>query len=181
MKYDKTIELKDGRSCRLRNGTQEDGAAALANFVLTHAQTDYLLSYPDEIRFTPQEEGEYLRKKTDSDREIELLAEVEGKVVGLAGIEALGSAFKLSHRADFGVSVDRAYWGLGIGRALLEACVECARKAGYEQLELSVVAENERAVAMYKRAGFREFGRNPGGFRSRISGYQEIILMRLVL
>lgn len=46
MQYHKEIQLKDGRQCRLRNGTAQDGAAALANFNLTHEQTDYLLTYP---------------------------------------------------------------------------------------------------------------------------------------
>ena len=80
-----------------------------------------------------------------------------------------------------GISVDQAYWGLGIGRALLEACIECAKKAGYEQMELSVVAENSRAIDMYEKAGFVEFGRNPRGFKSRMSGYQELVYMRLDL
>ncbi|MCI6588835.1 MAG: GNAT family N-acetyltransferase, partial [Clostridiales bacterium] len=51
----------------------------------------------------------------------------------------------------------------------------------YEQLELTVVAENERAIALYRKAGFVEFGRNPRGFRSRTSGYQEIVHMLLAL
>ncbi|NLZ48471.1 MAG: GNAT family N-acetyltransferase, partial [Clostridiales bacterium] len=75
----------------------------------------------------------------------------------------------------------KEFWSLGIGKALMEACIECARKAGYVQLELTVVAENERAVSMYKRAGFVEYGRNPKGFNSRISGFQEVIHMRLEL
>ena len=49
------------------------------------------------------------------------------------------------------------------------------RKAGYEQLELEVVAENTSAVALYKKAGFVEFSRNPKDFKSRISGYQELV------
>ena len=73
------------------------------------------------------------------------------------------------------------YWGLGIGRALTEACIECAKAAGYAQLELSVVAENDRAVALYESVGFVEFGRNPMGFKSRLSGYQELVDMRLEL
>ena len=48
MKYYKKITLKDGRECTLRNGEERDGEAVLANFILTHEQTDYLLSYPDE-------------------------------------------------------------------------------------------------------------------------------------
>ena len=98
-----------------------------------------------------------------------------------AGVDAVGTRDKLRHRAEFGISVLRAYWGLGLGRALTEACIQCAKEAGYEQLELTVVAENERAIALYRKAGFVEFGRNPRGFRSRTSGYQEIIHMLLAL
>ena len=29
----------------------------------------------------------------------------------------------------YGISVDKAYWGLGIGRALTEGCIECAKTA----------------------------------------------------
>ena len=114
----------------------------------------------------------------DSEAEVEILAEVEGIVAGLAGIEAVGSRDKIRHRADFGISIDRKYWNLGIGTALLNACMDCAREAEYEQLELSVVAENETAINMYRKAGFEEYGRNPRGFKSRLSGYQELVYMR---
>ncbi len=181
MTYRKTIRLKDGRACCLRNGTEADGAAALENFILTHEQTDWLASYPDENSLTAAQEAQYLKEKTESENAIELVAEVDGKVVGLAGIEAVGSRSKVMHRAEFGISIDRDYWGLGIGRALTEACIECARAAGYAQLELDVVAENERAIALYRSAGFVEYGRNPRGMRSRLTGWQPLVLMRLEL
>ena len=181
MEYFEEIRLRDGRTCTLRNGTQEDGQAELDIFILTHEQTDYLRSYPDEGSSTPEEEGAYLQEQTESAREIEILAVVDGAVVGSAGIEAVGSSSKTCHRAEFGVGIDRAFWGLGIGRALMDACIACARKAGYEQLELDVVADNERAVAMYRRAGFVEYGRNPRGFKTREGRYQELVYMRLEL
>ena len=181
MKYNKTVTLKDGRKCTLRNGEEKDGQVVLANFILTHEQTDYLLSYPDENTMTAEQESRFLQEKTDSDNGIEILAEVDGAVAGLAGFDAVGSREKLRHRADFGISVDRQYWNLGIGTALMNACIECARKAGYMQIELSVVAENEPAIAMYKKAGFVEFGRNPRGFKSRFTGYQELVYMRMEL
>ena len=181
MEYRKTITLKDGRTCILRNGTEKDGKAVLDNFILTHEQTDNLLSYPDESDITVEREAQFLKSRTESASEIEILAEVDGIVVGLAGIDQVGSKYKVCHRADFGISVDKAYWGLGIGRALMEACIECAKKAGYEQIELNVVAENSRAIDMYEKAGFIKFGRNPRGFKSRLSGYQELVYMRLEL
>ena len=106
---------------------------------------------------------------------------VDGRVVATAGVDAVGTRDKLRHRAEFGVSVLRAYWDLGLGRALTEACIQCAKEAGYEQLELTVVAENERAVALYERLGFVEYGRNPRGFRMRGAGYQALVQMRLEL
>ena len=106
---------------------------------------------------------------------------MDGVVVGNAGITSLGTRYKVRHRAEFGISILKEFWGLGIGKALTNVCISCAKEAGYEQLELEVVAENTSAVALYKKAGFVEFGRNPKGFKSRISGYQELVSMRLEL
>jgi len=36
-------------------------------------------------------------------------------------------------------------------------------------------------VALYKKMGFVEYGRNPRGFNSRVSGYQEVVYMLLEL
>ena len=181
MEYSKQIVLKDGRTAILRHGVEADGGAVFENFNLTHGETDYLLSYPDENSFTAEQEGKFLKRKAESTNEVEIIALVDGRVAGTAGVDAIGAKYKLRHRAEFGVSVLEEYWGLGIGRALMDACIECARQAGYAQLELTVVAENARAVEMYQRAGFVEFGRNPRGFNSRLSGYQELVSMRLEL
>lgn len=54
-------------------------------------------------------------------------------------------------------------------------------KAGFLQLELEVVAENENAIKLYQKYGFVEFGRNPRGFKTREGKWQELVLMRLEL
>ncbi|MBO4839327.1 MAG: GNAT family N-acetyltransferase [Lachnospiraceae bacterium] len=178
MRYHQTVTLKDGRTCVLRNGTEADAAAALANFILTHEETDFLASYPDEIRFTEEREAKLLKDKAESPWNVEILAEVDGRVAGLAGIDRISAGEKARHRASLGISIEKAYWGLGIGRALTKACIACAKTAGYTQLELEVVASNTNAVALYESEGFVEYGRNPLGFRSRFTGYNELILMR---
>lgn len=181
MKYEKSVELKDGRALLLRNGTVDDGEEVFRLFMLTHDETDYLLSYPDENSFNAEQEGEFLKGKTESERDIEILAVLDGKVTGMAGFEAVGPKYKVRHRAELGISVLKEYWGLGIGRELMKACIECAKAAGYAQLELSVVGSNERAIRLYESCGFTEFGRNSKGFNSRYSGYQELVDMRLEL
>ena len=50
--------------------------------------------------------------------------------------------------------------GLGIGRMLLDACIEESRAArGVLMLTLSVTAGNASAVRLYERAGFKRYGR----------------------
>lgn len=178
MKYFQTITLKDGRTCVIRNGMEQDAETVLSNYILTHSQTDFLTTYPEETTFTVDQEKEYLKKKADNDREIELVAEVDEKIIGTAGVDRIGTAEKIRHRASFGISIEEAFWGMGIGWALTNGCIECAGTAGYSQIELEVVSDNRRALALYQRAGYVEYGRNPQGFRSRKSGWQETVLMR---
>jgi len=181
MKYYKKIVLKNGRELILRNGTAEDGKALLDNFNQCHAETDNLLTYPDENSFTAEAEAEFLDNKEKSEKEIEILAFVDGVIAGCAGFEAVGSKFKLQHRCDYGISILKEFWGMGIGSYLTEACIECSKAAGYEIMELTAVAENESGLNLYRKFGFEEFGRFPKGFKSRFSGYQTVVYMYLDL
>ena len=90
MQYDQTVITPKGLIVHIRNGVASDGSAVLENFDLTHAETDYLLSYPDENHFDAEQESRYLEKKATSPNEIELIAFVDGKVAGTAGIDAIG-------------------------------------------------------------------------------------------
>ena len=181
MRYAETVVLKDGVELLVRNAGGSDARALRDVMQRTHAETDYLLSYSDEQSIDDEHEARSLVETERSDNEVELVAVVDGKIVGSAGVAAVGSRRKVAHRARFGISILKEYWGMGIGRMLMESCIDCARRAGYTQLELEVVADNQRAVSLYRRAGFEEYGRNPRGYRSAASGYQELVHMRLEL
>ncbi|MBO4694897.1 MAG: GNAT family N-acetyltransferase [Clostridia bacterium] len=181
MKYNKEIVLKNGKSALLRNADALDGKIVLDIFNKCHMETDFLLSYADEHTFNEEMESAYLEEKTNSPNEIEIIALIDGQIVGTAGIESIGKKNKVKHRADFGISIIKDCWGLGIGSALTSACIECAKKAGYIQLELTVVSDNTSAIALYKKYGFNEYGRNPKGFRKKNGDYQELVYMLLEL
>ena len=105
MQYTKTLTTKTGSELYLRNGDAPDGDAALAVFNKTHAETEYLLTYPDESSMTAEQEAEFLAQATKSAREIEILAFVDGQLAGTAGISAVGKPCKLVHRAEFGIGI----------------------------------------------------------------------------
>lgn len=153
--------MKDGTPCVLRGATEKDAAEVLRSFKLTHAETDFLLTYPEENSFAEADEAKFLKAREESENEIEICAFVDGKLTGTAGIEAIGGKEKIRHRAELGIAIEREYWGRGIGKALMLACIECAKNAGYLQLELEVVTDNASAVRLYESVGFREFRPQP--------------------
>ena len=180
MKYSKKVILKNNKECLLRSATGADAEEVLKVFLDTHEQTDFLASYRDEATFDLAFEEKLLTGKEQSDRDVYICAVVDGHIVGTAGVDSIGTS-KVKHRAVFGIAIDKAFCGIGIGRALVTACIECAKAAGYSQVELEVVGDNSTAIALYKSVGFVEYGRNPRGFRSRYQPWQELISMRLEL
>ena len=181
MLYNKTVVLKDGRECILRNADGNDAEKVLSVFNETHAESDNMLTYPEENSFGIDDERAFLDEHSMSENAIEIGAFIDGKLAGTAGIEPIGTKIKVKHRADFGIGVLERYSNNGIGKALTEVCIECAKRAGYLQMELEVVSTNEAAIALYKKCGFTEYGRNPRGFRKKSGEWQELVLMRLEL
>ncbi|MDY5931023.1 MAG: GNAT family N-acetyltransferase [Candidatus Ornithospirochaeta sp.] len=181
MQYDKTVILRDGRTCLIRSASAEDAESVLASFRKTHEESSFLLSYPEEISFTLEDEALYLRKKAESGREAELVAIVDGHICGSAGIDAIGNSQKIRHRAEFGISIEAGFQDLGIGSAMVDASIECARRAGYRVLELEVVDSNSKALSLYRRKGFREYGIHPMGFALKDGSMQKLVMMYIEL
>ena len=181
MKYYKEIQLKNGSACLLRNPGLSDAEAIIELMRVTSGETYNMLRYPDEISMTSAEEGQYLDALEKSADAIMVSAVLDGKIVGNGGVNPVSKLEKCRHRGEFGISIKKDFWSLGIGGAILAACVESARAAGYEQLELDVVAGNDRAAALYKSFGFEVCGARPRAFRRRDGGYDSLILMTLFL
>lgn len=181
MQYYKELLLKNGKNCIIRTADGSDAAGVLRCFLKTHAETNNMLTYPDERSFTEEDERVFLEKRAVCDDSAELCAVVDGIIVGTGGFTSVGTQIKLRHRATFGIGILKDYWGLGIGRALTESCIALAKQAGYRQLELDVVSQNLAAISLYQSVGFVEYGRNPCGFRTRDGEDQTLVLMRLPL
>ena len=59
-----------------------------------------------------------------------------------------------AHSGHLGMGIIPSYRGQGLGRRLIEATLQAARDAGIERVELSVHADNSRAIALYEKVGF---------------------------
>jgi L-phenylalanine/L-methionine N-acetyltransferase len=83
-----------------------------------------------------------------------LVAEVEGKVVGQLGLQVCQSP-RRRHVGEIGMGVSEEYQGQGIGSALLRAALDMADNwLNIRRMELTVYSSNEAAIALYERFGF---------------------------
>ena len=86
-----------------------------------------------------------------------LVAEIEGRVIGM--IFLAREENRRSHAASLGMAVHDAYAGRGAGTALMAAVIDLADNwLQIKRLELSVYADNARAIALYERFGFAREG-----------------------
>lgn len=81
-----------------------------------------------------------------------LLARVEGEFVGCVGLRDLGRDIAEMKR----MYVLPAHQGKGIGKALTTRFIETAMNFGYSAIRLDTIPSLDRAVALYRKLGFRE-------------------------
>lgn len=99
MRYAETVLLQGGVELLVRNAVASDARALRDIMQRTHAETDYLLSYPDEQSADDEQEARSLAETERSGNEVELVAILDGRIVGSAGITAVGGRRKVVHRA----------------------------------------------------------------------------------
>lgn len=86
-----------------------------------------------------------------------LVAEVDGLVVGQAGLRRLGG--RRAHCGKVGMGVHADWRGRGIGTALMAALLDTAdNRLHMKRVELTVYVDNDAAIALYRKFGFETEG-----------------------
>lgn len=173
----KRVRLKDGRECILRALELKDAEQLIDFLKATTGETSFLLISPDEVTMTVEQEQDFLNKFINSERDLMILSEVNGRIAGNCSFSPVGAKNRNRHRCAFGIALYQEFWGLGIGTALLDLLLEKAKECGYEQAELEVVSKNERAIALYQKLGFVKVGVMPHAMRYADGTYDDNIIM----
>jgi len=106
-----------------------------------------------------------LLKDIKGGKSVALVAEINGKVVGLANVEREKSK-SMSHVAHFGIALIKEARGRGIGEKLLRAIVAEAKKVlKIKIVTLSAFADNRPAVSLYRKCGFVKTETMRGGIK----------------
>ena len=160
-----TVKLKDGRTALLRSPEEADAEALIEHLFVLAKETEFTMRYPEEReKMTLDAETAFIRRVRTSETELMITAWIDGALAGNCQI-SFGSAIKTRHAARLAIGLKKAYWGIGLGKALMTEMEAAAKVYGVELLELEYVEGNERARRLYEACGFLEYGRHPDAIR----------------
>ncbi len=151
--------LCDGRTLTLRSPAPDDAAALVMFHKRVGGESDFLLSDENGIfGLTEQIERAYLKETLSMPNTRMLLAVKDEEIVGLADVRAEQRP-RLKHIGSVGIVVRKDCWHVGAGHILMRSLVEFARENEVlTRLELTVRADNDRAIRLYREFGFTEYG-----------------------
>lgn len=172
---------QDGKQYLLRSPVEADAEQMIQYLKATAQETEYGLSYPEELDFTVQKEADFLRRFLDGPGSIMISVFDGDQLVGNASLTNVLSKQKTLHRAEFGIAILKQAWRQGLGCKLVSELIAFAKQAGYEQIELEVAAENAPAIHIYQKLGFAVYGERPRSLKLKNGSYLDEWLMILNL
>jgi L-amino acid N-acyltransferase YncA len=105
-----------------------------------------------------------------------LVAKAGEAVTGWAALSSASTRRVYSGVAEVSVYVSEIFRGRGIGKALLEALIECSEQQGIWTLQAGILTDNVSSLQLHERCGFREVGR-----RERIgklnNAWRDVVLL----
>jgi putative acetyltransferase len=137
--------------------------------------------YGGTLQMPYPSEAHWRKRLADSDlpgtRHIHLVAERDGQLLGSAGLHPVNDSPRRAHAMGLGITVAGPAQGQGVGKALMRALLQVADQwANVLRIELTVFADNQRAIALYRSMGFEEEGRLRG-YAFRDGRYEDTLAM----
>jgi RimJ/RimL family protein N-acetyltransferase len=151
------FDLESG-TATIRATDSTDAAGTIALRLAMAQETEFLAEEPGEVRTDVEEEARFLAKKLSSPVDLYILAQVAGRVVGIASLDG-STMSRFEHGVRLVLGVRRDFWRQGLGRALAKTLLDWADARGIVRIALEVVETNLGAIRLYESLGFEHEGR----------------------
>ena len=106
---------------------------------------------------TPEQQREWMTERSGA--HVVLVAEVNEEIVGFGALSRYMKRPAYSTTVENSVYVRPANQGQGIGEAILDTLVDRAAEHGFHTIIARIGSESEGSIALHRKAGFEEIGR----------------------
>ena len=175
--YKKTVSIVNETATGMyENLVGDKKGFLLESYDKNYDRYTFFVKEPEEITLTLEEEIAFIEHQNSSENNLLMIGLLDGEYVGNCSLMGNG-AMRYQHRASMGIALYQKYTGLGIGKVMIENLLTIAKEKGLEQIELEVVADNERAIALYKKLGFQIYGTFPDNMKYKDGTYADAYWM----
>lgn len=175
------IKINNGQRGSIRSPLLEDARAITSLSKEVIGEEIYHITTLEEFKMSEEQCQEWIIHHNLDPNKLLLVAEVAGKVVGFLDF-ANGHRLRLEHQGSLGISIQKNYRGLGLGKLLMETLIHWAQDHPIiEKICLEVLASNEPAIQLYKSLGFNIEGRKIKQLKLDDHTYEDLIQMAKLL
>jgi len=172
--------LKSGITLEIREALESDAGELVQYVEEISEECDYLSFGPGEFGISEEEEVGFLKSFREENGKVYILGLVDKKIVASISFSN-GKRKRVQHYGEFGMSVRKEYWGIGIGSILIDTLIDWAKSHELvTKINLMVREDNNRAIGLYIKKGFKIEGRIPRGIRFK-EEYYDVYCMGLCL
>jgi RimJ/RimL family protein N-acetyltransferase len=173
--------LKDGTLAAFKTPEIQDAEKLLKYMKIVSEETNFLTRPAEDWENVAVEnEEKWVSNNRNSDNVLLIACYVDDEIAGNCNI-TFSNDSKSSHRATVGIAICKKYWSLGIGSIMFEEILKVANDRDVEIVGLTVVEENERGIALYKKFGFETVGVIPKAYKLKDNTYQNLVHMQKYL
>lgn len=172
---EKSVVLRDGSVLQISRPRGENAAEILEYLKIVGGETHFLLMDENGLGISEEREAKILEAAYVEPRGGMHFGKINREIACMFSLSCHPRR-RLAHTGEIALSVRKKYWHIGVGSAIMEALIELAKEASLKNVELGVYADNERAIALYRRFGFEEIGRHRGKMYVDGEYYDEILM-----
>jgi RimJ/RimL family protein N-acetyltransferase len=164
----------DGRRWLLRPARPTDSRGLARLFADVRREGRWLVTPPSAV--SQPSEAFFIGEMIRGEEGLALVAEAGGETIGNVLVSIERNVVS-SHVGTLSIVVAEGWRDVGIGSAMVRAAQEWAAGHGLLKVALAVFPDNERAIAVYERAGFVREGLRRRQYRDDDDQLRDELLM----
>ncbi len=164
----------DGRRWQLRPARPTDSRGLARLFADVRREGRWLVTPPSAV--SQPSEAFFIGELIRGDEGLALVAEADGETIGNVLVSIERNVVS-SHVGTLSIVVAEDWRDVGIGSAMVHAAQAWAAAHGLLKVALAVFPDNERAIAVYERAGFVREGLRHRQYRGDGGELRDELLM----
>ncbi len=150
--------LKNGSRIALREANGDDARRVIRYIQSVASESDYLTFGEGEFNPRLEDEARFIEGCKKLRNSLFIVAEHDGEIIGCLTFTG-GNRKRVGHFGEFGITVSRRFWGLGVGKILMKYLINWAEESNIvRKINLKVRSDNLKAIRLYRKLGFVKEG-----------------------